>query len=521
MTMHSRFSLLKTSPVRAILEALFMGAICWSILLLLQQRLASFIWLIGVSLCTGAVAVCWCALRLRLPEGSRRQQSLFEVVTGFVLSLALASMMLVVTLVLLKGAVPNALWRDARRPLLLAVIALALYCVVFLVCRVGIRLWLFWNRLRRGQLLWALTHAHVVVALLVAVLLLVVVEIFAIATLRDTFLVISTTLGLIVLSAIALIAIIPLSALFSYLVIRRTTLRVKTLASATSALRGGDYTVRIPVVGEDEVAQLQTNFNAMAGDLERSVRELQQERDRVAALLEARRELVANVSHELRTPVATLRSYLETTLSHWDKQDALPTLHRDLQAMEHEVQRLQALIEDLFTLARAEVGRLALQPQPTDVGLLIRHVVETAAPVVWRTSKIEIVAELPSELPPVLVDVNRLEQVLQNLLYNAVRHTSPGGIIALGAAAEPEIIALQVKDTGEGIAPEELARIWERFYQTEQGRMHKNSGAGLGLALVKEWIEEMGGSVAVESVVGEGSCFSIRLPRGCGGTPPH
>ena len=184
--------------------------------------------------------------------------------------------------------------------------------------------------------------------------------------------------------------------------------------------------------------------------------------------------------------------------------------------MEYEVKRLQALIEDLFIVARDDLGRLTLRPEPTDVGGLIRRIVETASPIVWRASKVAVVAELPPELPPVLVDANRLEQALQNLLHNAVRHTSPGGIIALGANVTPETVILQMKDTGEGIAPEELPHIWERFYQTERGRMHTNSGAGLGLALVKEWVEQMGGTVAVESVIGEGSCFSICLPRGCG-----
>ncbi len=518
MTMYSRFSLLKASPVHSMLESLFVGAVCWSILLLFQH-LASFVWSIAIILCIGAIGVCWCALRLRLPAGSRRQLSLFEASTGFILSLALASMTLAVTLVFLKGAVSNALWRDTSRPYLLAAIALALYCVVFLLCRVGIRFWLFWNRLRRRQLLWALTHAHVVVALLAAVMVLVAVETFVITTLRDTFVVISTTLGLVVLSVVALLIITPLSALFSYLVIRRTTRRVKTLASATGALRAGDYSIRIPIVGEDEVAQLQSDFNAMANNLESSVRELQQERDRVTALLEARRELVASVSHELRTPVATLSSFLETTLSHWGEHGTMPTLQNDLHTMEYEVKRLQALIEDLFVLARADLGRLTLRPEPTDAGVLIRRIVETASPIVWRVSKITVVAELPSELPAVLVDVNRLEQALQNLLHNAVRHTAPGGIIALGAIVEPETIMLHIKDTGEGIAPEELPHIWERFYQTAGGRMRTNSGAGLGLALVKEWIEEMGGTVTVESAPGKGSCFSLRLPRECGGYP--
>jgi signal transduction histidine kinase len=512
MTMRWPPLFLHTHPTRAGLEALTLGTVSWIALLLFQQYLPSFIWRIGISLCVGIGCILWCALRLHLPDGEKRQQGLFEVTTGGILSLLLACLQLIVTLVLLRGAVLNELWQGPNRPLLLAAIALMLDFAMFLLIRIGVRLWLFWNQLRRRQLLWALTHAHVMVVLLLTGLLLVVFEILIISRFSDVFLVVSTTLGLLVVSIIALIAIVPPSALFSYLVMRRTTQRVKTLAAATSALRGGNYGIRIPVVGEDEVAQLQSDFNAMATDLDRAMRELQEERDTVAALLQARREMIAAVSHELRTPVSTLRSYLETTLIHWDEQPA-PALQHDLQVMEDEVIHLQLLIDDLFTLARTEVGRLELRCESTDVGQLVRRIVETSAPLVWLSSRIEMVADTPSEMPGVLVDPHRLEQVLRNLLRNAVRHTSPGGIIALVVAVELEAVVLQVKDTGEGIAPEELPHIWERFYQGESDRTRMDSSAGLGLALVKQWIEEMGGTVSVESIVGEGSCFTLRLPR--------
>jgi signal transduction histidine kinase len=244
------------------------------------------------------------------------------------------------------------------------------------------------------------------------------------------------------------------------------------------------------------------------------MRELRNERDTVSGLLAARRELIASVSHELRTPMATLRSYLETTLMHWE-EGSPPTLHDDLQVMENEVIRLQFLVEDLFTLSRAEVGKLTLRCKPTGVGKLVQCIVEAGAPLAWRSSRIEIVADVPTEVPLVLIDPGRLEQALHNLLHNAVRHTSPGGIVAFVVAEEPESVIIQVKDTGEGIAPEDLPHIWERFYQAESARNGANSGAGLGLALVKELIEAMNGSVEVESVVDEGSCFTIRLPRAC------
>ena len=502
---------LHAQPVRAVLEALILGIVGWIVLLLLQQYLPSFIWRIGFNLCIGIGCVLFCALRLHLPVGEKRQQGLFEVTTGGVLSLLLASIELVVILVLLQGAAINVLWQGPNRPLLLAATALMLDFAMFLLSRMGVRLWLFWNQLRRRQLVWALTYAHVLVMLLLTGLLLVILEILIIARFSDLFLVVSTTLGLLVVSAIALIAIVPPSILFSYLVMRYTTQRVKTLASATSALRGGDYGIRIPVVGEDEVAQLQADFNEMATDLERSMRELQEERDRVTILLQARRELIASVSHELRTPVATLRSILETTIMHWDERSTPITQH-NLQIMEDEVIHLQLLVDDLFTLARAEVGKLELRCESTDVGQLVRRIVETSAPLVWQSSRIEMVVDTPLKTLDVLVDPKRLEQVLRNLLHNAVRHTSPGGIVAVQIVAEPQAVLIQVKDTGEGIAPEELPHIWERFYQVGSARTRIDSSVGLGLTLVKELIEEMGGTVSVESTVGEGSCFTLHLP---------
>ena len=140
---------------------------------------------------------------------------------------------------------------------------------------------------------------------------------------------------------------------------RRISRRVEDLAAATSALSQGDYSIRIAVDGEDEIARLQADFNVMASALEETMRELKAERDNVRTLLEARRELIASVSHELRTPVATVSGYLESTLANWgaEHDGQLPERMRDdLLTMQRQVVRLQSLINDLFTLARAEVA---------------------------------------------------------------------------------------------------------------------------------------------------------------------
>jgi signal transduction histidine kinase len=191
-------------------------------------------------------------------------------------------------------------------------------------------------------------------------------------------------------------------------------------------------------------------------------------------------------------------------------QDAPPALRHDLEVVEGEILRLQRLIDDLFTLSRAEVDGLAMHCEPIDVSPVVRRTVEAMAPLAWKAGRVEVVAELSAELPPARADESRLEQILANLVRNAIRHTPPGGIVAVSAYGKGDAVRVEVRDTGEGIPAEDLPHIWERFYRGENAR-EDSRGAGLGLALVKELTEAMGGSVEVESVVGQGSCFVVRL----------
>ena len=398
-------------------------------------------------------------------------------------------------------------------------------CMFFLLRALTYTL-LFWNRLRQTHLRWALTHAHLLVVAIGAgivyaiILMTIILPGFFGSPFRkgttplDSFFLSLLALGFVIfLAVVCMIIVLPPSALFSYFFARHMTRRIENLARATGALRAGQYAVRVQVEGTDEIARLQADFNAMAAELERTLHELQAERDNVATLLHARRELVASVSHELRTPVATVRSYLESTLSGWNDRP-LPTLRQDLQVMEQQTIRLQSLINDLFTLSRAEVKRLELRCVPTNIELLVQRIVATISPVAWHSSRVEVIADIVRAEPPfplALIDESRLEQVLQNLLHNGIRHTSPGGIVVVSASSDAQTVLLQVKDTGDGIAEEELPRIWERFYRTTNSRTQP--GTGLGLAIVKELTEAMNGSVHVESVAGQGTCFTLCLPR--------
>jgi signal transduction histidine kinase len=457
----------------------------------------------------GPCVLLYCVFRLRALRG----RWLWRLAIYVAMGLALAVVPAAISSHVIDAALANK--RDIISPNTSRIVAFwwtVAYTAAFLLSRGCASLLVRWDRLRRRHLVWSLTHAHLLVVVLAAAL--VSALILAESVIRGA--VSATALPILfllfVLTCVVLVVVLPPSALFSYLFARTMTRRLERLAAATSALRAGSYEMRVPVQGEDEVAQLQANFNAMAAALEHALREVQAERDTVAELLRARRELVASVSHELRTPMATLRAYLESAGAHWDEAPP-PTLRQDLAVMERETVRLERLVQDLFTLSRAEVGRLEMRLAPTDIGALARRLAEAQAPLAWQTARVALVAEVAPELPGARADAARLEQAIGNLVQNGIRHTPPGGIVALGVSAAEGEVVVEVRDTGEGIPAADLPRIWERFYRTEASRTRPESGSGLGLALVKELTESMGGAVAVESTLGSGSRFLLRLPQ--------
>ena len=495
---------------RALIETVALAGLSVALLPLYPGRNTELNLLLSVMLLIGpAGCALWLALRLRMPAGPWWRTLLAEAPVGVLLALAPS-----LILVLLVGPYMNRAPQRIPQYLTFETVISLIFASAFLVYRVGVRLWLWWDTKRRRSLRWALTHALLSVAVIgagiVGLSILTLVLVFT-RPAAPLFQWITALVFISILILIGLLAVLPPSMAFSFFFARGATRRILDLAHATERLRSGDYAARSPVQGEDEVARLQANFNAMAVDLERGVRDLRAERDQVALLLTQRRELVASVSHELRTPVATLRGYLESATLRWNESTP-DTLRHDAEVMLHETQRLQGLIDDLFTLARAEVGRLELRCEPTELGALARNAVEVMASLAWRTARVEVVARVAPELPLAQSDATRVEQALHNLLRNALRHTPPGGIIVVIAERAGERLALRVRDTGEGIAAADLPHIFERFYRADGARASDAQGAGLGLALVKEVIEAMGGAVEVESAAGEGSVFSLLLP---------
>jgi two-component system phosphate regulon sensor histidine kinase PhoR len=230
---------------------------------------------------------------------------------------------------------------------------------------------------------------------------------------------------------------------------------------------------------------------------------------RLRQLEEVRREFVANVSHELRTPLSIFHGYLENLMDE-------PSMARKDQMEIFEIlrkhsRRLNALLEDLLTLARLESRQEKMVRISMELPALLRSVAGD-----WTqklaTKKLALKVEAPEDLPRVSADPQRLEQVLHNLLENAVKYTETGGNIVLSAAAQNGEMEVRVEDSGQGIPPTDLPHIFERFYRADKARSREQGGTGLGLSIVKHIIQLHGGSVAAESKYGKGTTIILHLP---------
>ncbi|MBV9229274.1 MAG: sensor domain-containing protein [Chloroflexi bacterium] len=244
--------------------------------------------------------------------------------------------------------------------------------------------------------------------------------------------------------------------------------------------------------------------------------QLELERARAELAERKRRELIINVSHDLRTPVASIRGHVESLLTSCGETDAdLPSsavLRKYLTIVHGESVRLGNLVDDLLSLARTETSELQLNMAAIEAGEVVEEVYQTLMPLARRERQITIVRSIAPGLPCVMADRQRLGQVLLNLVRNAITYTPDGGIVSISLEqAGEDNLSLSVSDTGIGIPPEDQQRIFERFYRTDASRTRASGGFGLGLAIVRDFVLAMGGSVSVNSVVGEGSCFQVLL----------
>ncbi|HVA31085.1 MAG TPA: ATP-binding protein [Gaiellaceae bacterium] len=292
-------------------------------------------------------------------------------------------------------------------------------------------------------------------------------------------------------TAIAAAAVAALAV--SWFVSRRVTGPIGTLVSASAAVARGGLDTRVPVTGEDELAALARSFNEMAARLEQTE--------------QRRRELFSDVAHELRTPLATIDGYAQAV-----GDGVLQADERIWGAIRAEVARLTRLADDLQKVSRAEERQLDLHLVPTAPQAIVEAALVAASPA-FEQKGVELAAELDADLPPVQVDRDRLAEVLANLLENALRHTPATGRVTVSAHAADHSLELAVADSGEGIPPEHLPRLFERFYRVDRARDRARGGAGIGLAIAKAITEAHGGRIAADSAgPGAGSTFRVTLP---------
>ena len=230
---------------------------------------------------------------------------------------------------------------------------------------------------------------------------------------------------------------------------------------------------------------------------------------RLRQLEEVRREFVANVSHELRTPLSIFHGYLENLMDNLDMPAG--DIRGILAIMRKHSLRLNALLEDLLNIARLESRREKLEPVEIETGPFICEILKD-----WRLKlaerKISAAVEAAPGLPPLFADAFRMEQVLNNLLENAIKFTPEGGDINISVAAEDSELVIRVADTGVGIPPADLPHVFEQFYRVEKARSREAGGTGLGLSIVKHIVDLHGGRVEAESVLGKGATIILRLP---------
>ncbi len=278
--------------------------------------------------------------------------------------------------------------------------------------------------------------------------------------------------------------------------------RIVALDRGARALARSQLNVRVPVTGRDEMASLARSFNDMASQLEAAA-------DKQHELEALRRNLVAWTGHDLRTPLASIQAIVEA-LADGLVEDP-ETQERYLRTAQREIRSLSLLIDDLFELTQLEAGGLHLDLSPTPLSDLISDTIESFSELAAREG-LTVEGSAGPGLDPVALDAQQITRVLYNLVSNALRHTSAGGRVEIVARPSAGGVRVEVRDTGEGIAAEELPHVFERFYRGKGARSRATGGTGLGLAIARSIVEAHGGTMGVESSPGQGSCFYFTLP---------
>ncbi len=296
--------------------------------------------------------------------------------------------------------------------------------------------------------------------------------------------------------------ILAVTVLVSILLARQVAGPIRNLTTVTEAVAAGNLDQQVKPAGPDELARLGNAFNRMA--------------EQVREMLARQQAFVANAAHELRSPLTSIRLRIEMLQEHIEDKPQLA--RRYLRQLASEVEHLQRVVEHLLMLSRLDDAR-ELPRAELDLAPLLYELADEMGPLA-QAADLRLLVEVPPHLPPVAAHADAINMALRNLLDNAIKYTPAGGRIVLRATAEagPENgtsaqeVIIQVSDTGPGIPPEHLSRIFDRFYRVNEARSRWQRGAGLGLSLVRSIVEAHGGRVEVKSQVGRGTTFTVHLP---------
>jgi signal transduction histidine kinase len=277
---------------------------------------------------------------------------------------------------------------------------------------------------------------------------------------------------------------------------RSISQRLERMASAADAMAEGELDTRIPVKQRDEIGRVAERFNEMAATIANTER--------------MRQAFISNVSHELRTPISIIQGTVERRLEGPARPD--PADAAVLHVIHREADMLDRMIADLFTLTRLRENSLRLERKAFDFSELASLTVGGISNVAWTQSRVSIESLVPPDLPLVYGDETRIRQILNNLLYNSLRHTPEGGLIVIQAQPVGQMVEVAVSDTGLGIPDDEVEHVFDRYYQAERGTRH-DDGSGLGLTIVQQLVRAHGGDIGVETRQGEGTTFRFTLPQ--------
>lgn len=313
---------------------------------------------------------------------------------------------------------------------------------------------------------------------------------FASTEATDVWFFISDLMDIIFFCALIATAV---SSIAIYFVTNKMTRPLREMAAAAKSFSTGDFTVRVPAEGEDEIAQLARSFNHMA--------------DSMADLESVRRSFIANVSHELKTPMMTIGGFIDGILD-----GTVPEEKRKqyLLIVSEEVKRLSRLVKSMLSIARIEAGDMKLNPTDFDINELVCRTVFAFEQKI-EEKQLEIMG-LESDEVFVNADNDLIHQVIYNLIDNAVKFVNEGGCISFSYAVKDGSVFVSVKNTGAGIAQQELPRLFDRFYKTDKSRSLDKTGVGLGLYIVQTIVNQHKGDLLVKSVEGEYTEFTFSVP---------